>query len=246
MVSLFRSRINPAKLEAESTKLATMGQSSLTIAIVRQFFANKRSPQSAEVSDVITHFTSGAHIVGFIKHKTALTEVAASKLTTIFHCLCQLTVETDWPGVMDISRLDGIVEELIRYGSDESPLGAPAKAAPKVDAVEVEQYNSVIREGASSHLFVRLRYVTGSGNQREILCCPQCGTDASCVHSATVHTGKIELMRETKSAASRTKVIARWSCCCAPIATTDTSVVGYKLEQDALRVCHSLDLGSTE
>jgi len=244
-MSLFH--INPTllpKLEQESSKLAMMGQSSLTVSIVRQAFAPKRYPQPGEVSEVVKYYTSGAHIVSYLKHRLTQTHIviSTSKLSTIFYCFCQLSIETSTPNIMDFTMLDTITAELISFNTDTIASDA---VIPDIDVVDVPRYNMRRRNGPSSHVLVKLPYMTGSGKQREIVCCPQCGTDAvawtTCGHANLIHAGEIELTRETKSSTNRTRVIARWSCCGAAIATTDTSVAGYRLEVEALQRCISLE-----
>lgn len=238
-----------SRLEAESTRLAMMGQHSLSISIIRQSLTSKRNPQPGELSDVVTHYASNAHIVSYLRRKlkqidsSFSSDIAASKLCMIFYCFCQLSVESycesERPDTLVFTQLDSIVAELIRHDPDDS---AVSTVLESMTAIEVESYNNR-SPCLKSHLFVKIPYMTGSGKQREIVCCPQCGTTlgCQCKNSETVHKGEVELLRTTKSAASRTKVIAMWSCCGTPIATTDTSVSGFRIEQEALKICRSYE-----
>jgi len=235
-----------SRLEGEYTRLAMMGQHSLSISIIRQSLISKRNPQAGELSGVVTHCVSNAHIVSYLRRKlrqidsSFSTDIAASKLCMIFYCFCQLSVESycesERLDTLVFTQLDSIVAELIRHDPEDYAVSAVLES---VIVIEVESYNNCPKY----HLFVKMPYMTGTGNQREIVCCPQCGTTlgCQCKNSEIIHKGEIELLRTTKSAASRTKMIARWSCCGTPIATTDTSIAGFKIEHEALKVCRSYE-----
>lgn len=191
--------------QAEPIK-AQIGNHLLQISLISRF-SNNPAVSPEELSSILGTKGTSKHIAAFVKSRIPeLSGVTHSRISEAFYTALCVSNTSEWEGIIDINRSNKIIDELVKFSEEE-----PSHQAVLDKILTVEEYNKGYRGP------VRLTYMTGAGNLKDIVCEP------------TEHHGDILLKRLTKTAATKTIEIAVWSCCGLPLAITSSKPCGYEV-----------------
>lgn len=202
---------------------AQMGVPIFQLALIRSF--KDTFVTNENVNELLSTKGCSAHINAFIQSTcgSSVNGISAIRLMPVFYSAISLASLTTNDSIVNMSKVDNMITALINFDPIVEIINDN-----EVTGISVDAYN----KGKRNHTNVLITFCTGSGLERTISICPQCcdSTINKCnsTNGNKRHYGDIVLTRTSRSAASKTKIIAYWSCCGQAIAQTSSDPIGYK------------------